>query len=448
MGNPHVLVLPLPAQGHVIPAMELAQCLAKHGIKITVANPDFIHNLVVKALETKADTGNSIRLVSFPVDGFEDIFMSMPRKVKEFIEQVNTSSSDSHDDDKITCVVADDVLAWAMEIAAELGIKRVSFCSFAATLLASVSSIPKLIEDGIIGHDGTPTKEQMVQLSPSMPAMNTSDLLWVRRGIWEYENVFFEYALRKNKSMNLADWVLCNSAYCLEPAAFGLNPKILPIGPILASNRSENSTGSFWPEDMTCLKWLDQQATKSVIYVAFGSITLFDQTQFNEFAMALELSNRPFLWVLRPDIADKLDNACIKGFQARVGARGRIISWAPQQKVLEHPSIACFLSHCGWNSTVESLSNGVPLLCWPFVGDQFHNENYICNFWKVGLGFKRDDERGIITREEIKSRVEELLGNEMYKTNAVNLKKQVVSSIKEGGSSYNNFKSFVEWLEV
>ncbi|KAL5737688.1 hypothetical protein ACOSP7_030449 [Xanthoceras sorbifolium] len=370
--------------------------------------------------------------------------MSIPGKVKEFIEQVNTSSSD----DKITCVVADDVLAWAMEIAAELGIKRVSFCSFAATLLASVSSIPKLIEDGIIGHDGTPTKEQMVQLSPTMPAMNTSDLLWARRGIWEYENVFFEYALRKNRSMNLADWVLCNSAYCLEPAAFGLNPKILPIGPLLASNRSENSTGSFWPEDMTCLKWLDQQVTKSVIYVAFGSITLFDQTQFNEFAMALELSNRPFLWVLRPDIADKLDDACIKGFKARVVARGLIISWAPQQKVLEHPSIACFLSHCGWNSTVESLSNGVPLLCWPFVGDQFHNENYICNFWKVGLGFKRDDERGIITREEIKSRVEELLGNEMYKTNAVNLKKQVVSSIKEGGSSYNNFKSFVEWLEV
>ncbi|KAK0602190.1 hypothetical protein LWI29_031209 [Acer saccharum] len=400
MGNPHVLVISLPTQGHIIPTMELSRCLVKHGVKITVVNTDFTHKLVVKALLTQVDTADLIRLVSFPLDQFDDMFVSMPGKVKELIEQTNASDSD--DDDKITCVVADGILPWALEIAAEMGIRRASFCTFAATMLNSVSSIPKLIEDGIIGHDGTPTKEQMVQLSPTMPSMNTSDFLWVNRGVLEPEKVFFEYALRNIRSINLSDWVLCNSVYNLEPGAFDMNPKILPIGPLLVSNRSENSTGSFWPEDFSCLKWLDQQATQSVVYVAFGSSTLFDQTQFQEFAMGLELSKRQFLWVLRPDIAEKLDDASIKGFQERVGTRGRVISWAPQQKVLKHPSIACFLSHCGWNSTIESLSNGVPLLCWPFVADQFHNENYICNFWKVGLGLKRDNKRGMTTCEEIK----------------------------------------------
>ncbi|KAK0596370.1 hypothetical protein LWI29_015012 [Acer saccharum] len=155
-----------------------------------------------------------------------------------------------------------------------------------------------------------------------------------------------------------------------------MNPKILPIGPLVASNRSGNSVGNFLPEDLSCLKWLDQQPTQSVIYVAFGSRTTFDQTQFEEFALGLELSNRPFLWVVRPDIANKLNDTNLEGFQDRVGSRGLIISWAPQQKVLEHPSIAYFFSHCGWNSTMEALSNGVPLLCWPFSTDQFLNEHY------------------------------------------------------------------------
>ncbi|XP_031268502.1 UDP-glycosyltransferase 83A1-like [Pistacia vera] len=195
------------------------------------------------------------------------------------------------------------------------------------------------------------------------------------------------------------------------------------------------------------LKWLDQQQPQSVIYVAFGSTTLLDRTQFQELGMALELSNRPFLLVVRPDITDKINDAYQKGFQDRIATRGHIVSWAPQQKVLAHPSIACFISHCGWNSTMEGISNGVPFLCWPYFGDQMHNENYICNIWRIGLGLSKD-ESGIITREEIKTKLEELLDNSKYKANVLDLKERVLNSIKEGGSSYNNFKNFVEWLKA
>ncbi|TXG69921.1 hypothetical protein EZV62_004856 [Acer yangbiense] len=444
MGNPHVLVIPYPAQGHVLPLMELSQCLAKHGIKITFVNTEFVHKLVVNALGTEHDVANSIRLVSIPDvnDQIEEIFLSMPVKVKELIEQINAS-----DGDNVTCVLADNFLGWAMEIAVDKEIKRAAFSVIAATASVSVSSIPKLMEDGIIGYDGNPTKKQMVQLSPFMPPMKTSHFVWVDHGVWKDQNLFFDYSLRNNRSIELADWVLCNSTYDLEPEPYNLNPKILPIGPLVASNRSGNSVGNFLPEDLSCLKWLDQQPTQSVIYVAFGSHTTFDQTQFEEFALGLELSNRPFLWVVRPDIANKLNDTNLEGFQDRVGSRGLIISWAPQQKVLEHPSIAYFFSHCGWNSTMEALSNGVPLLCWPFSTDQFLNEHYICNVWKVGLGFNRDD-GGIITREEIKNKSDELLSGENYKANTLNLKEKLLNSIKQGGSSYTNFMTFVAWVKA
>ena len=154
----------------------------------------------------------------------------------------------------------------------------------------------------------------------------------------------------------------------------------MPIGPLPASNRPGNSAANFWPEDQTCLEWLNQQPPCSVIYAAFDSHTMYNQTQFQELALGLELSNMPFLWVVRPDsTSDGKNDAYLKGFQDRMGNRGRIVGWAPQRKVLGHPSVACFVSHCGWNSTVDGVTNGVPFLCWPYFADQFLNGTYICD---------------------------------------------------------------------
>ncbi|KAL5805642.1 hypothetical protein ACOSQ3_028546 [Xanthoceras sorbifolium] len=445
MGNPHVLVIPFQAQGHLLPIMEFSQWLAKHGIKITIVNTESTHNQIVNALAREEDISNSIRLVSCP-----DVYN--PEEMKKLIAKMNNASSSSSSSeeegvtDKISCILLDTLLSWNMEVAAEMGIRAAMITCFSATHMLTVTNLQKLIEDGVIGHDGTP-KQQMIQLSPAIPSMDTSHLGWINLDTGESEKYAFEFALKVSKSTMLTDWVLCNSTYDLEPAAFDMNPKMCPIGPLLASNRSGNIVGNLWSEDSSCLKWLDQQATQSVIYVAFGSAATFDQTQFEEFAMALQLSNRPFLWVVRPDVANKLDDAYLKGFQDRMGTRGLIISWAPQQKVLEHPSIACFFSHCGWNSTIEALSNGVPLLCWPYGLDQFYNADYICSIWKVGLGFNQD-ETTTITRDEIKNKLEELLGSEKYKANALDLKEKLKNSIREGGNSYNNFMRFVEWVKA
>ncbi|WCJ25599.1 UDP-Glycosyltransferase superfamily protein [Euphorbia peplus] len=208
-------------------------------------------------------------------------------------------------------------------------------------------------------------------------------------------------------------------------------------------SHNQNSGAQFWKEDPTCLKWLDQQPPNSVIYVAFGSFTIFNQTQFEQLALALQLTNKPFLWVVRPENEVSQTQEYPDGFE---GKNGRIVGWVPQHKVLSHPSIACFVSHCGWNSTIEGISNGVPFLCWPYFGDQFLNKGYICDIWKVGLGLEKD-EMGIIRKEELKGKIEELIGDKGIKERCLRIMKIMRNNVEEGGDSLTNFNKFIKWLE-
>ncbi|KAM5581224.1 UDP-glycosyltransferase 83A1-like [Rosa sericea] len=452
MSKPHIIAIPYPAQGHVIPLMELSQCLVNEGFKVTFVNTDFNHKRVMNSLAAETHKrDDQIRLVSIP-DGLEPwedrnelgqlceaILRVMPGKLEELIEKIKEEEGD-----KVACIIADESNGWALEVAEKMQIKKVAFWPASAALLALEFCIPKLIQEGIIDDDGSALKSQMINLAPNMPTMKTEELAWLTIGDITTQKIVFQVMLSSNKTVKLADWVVCNSAFDLEPGAFTLAPQVLPIGPLLASNRLDDSAGNFWPPDSTCLEWLDQQPPCSVIYVAFGSFTIFDQTQFQELALALELSNRPFLWVVRPDISESTPYP--EGYEERVGSKGLMVGWAPQQKVLAHPSIACFLSHCGWNSTLEGLSNGIPFLCWPYFADQFLDESYICDVWKVGLKFDKN-ESGIIPKGEINNKVEQLLGDENFRARASKLKEMAMTSVKEGGQSNKIYKNFIEWMK-
>lgn len=149
---------------------------------------------------------------------------------------------------------------------------------------------------------------------------------------------------------------------------------------------------------------------------------------------------------MRQDITPGIEEGYPLGFVERVKNRGKMVNWAPQQRVLAHASVACFLSHCGWNSIVEGLSNGLPFLCCPYFADQFLNQSYILDHWGTGLGFERD-EGGIIRKEEIRVKVEELLSDESYKLNALKLQVKARASVEGGGSSKENLLKFVDWIK-
>ncbi|KAG5056891.1 hypothetical protein JHK82_011888 [Glycine max] len=237
--------------------------------------------------------------------------------------------------------------------------------------------------------------------------------------------------------INSDEWWLCNTTYELEPGVFTFAPKILPIGPLLnTNNATARSLGKFHEEDLSCMSWLDQQPHCSVTYVAFGSISLFDQNQFNELALALDLANGPFLWVVRQD------NKMAYPYEFQ-GQKGKIVGWAPQQKVLSHPAIACFFSHCGWNSTIEGLSSGVPFLCWPYFADQIYNKTYICDELKVGLGLN-SNESGFVSRLEIRNKLDQLLSDENIRSRSLKLKEELMNN---KGLSSDNLNKFVKWLK-
>ncbi|KAF2290240.1 hypothetical protein GH714_005122 [Hevea brasiliensis] len=170
------------------------------------------------------------------------------------------------------------------------------------------------------------------------------------------------------------------------------------------------------------------------------------QAQFNELALGLETLGQPFLWVVQFLRMECLWNFS-DGFLNRVGKYGKIVEWAPQEKVLAHPSTACFFTHCGWNSTMKGLNMGVPFLCWPYCADQFHNRSYICETWKVGLGLIPDD-NGIVNRHEIKTKLEKLVYDKDIQANSLKLKEMARKSTSEGGSSFKNFIRFVEQINL
>lgn len=222
-----------------------------------------------------------------------------------------------------------------------------------------------------IHFEGIPIEKRTFQLSPDMPTMETDHICWTTIGDLETQKSIFDYNKQFTHILDLIEWWFCNTTYELEPGTLSYIPKLQPIGPLLESHHVERSIGHFWEEDLSCLSWLDQQPSCSVIYLAFGSFTVFDSKQIQEIALGLGHTNRPFLWVVRPDMTCSEK----KGFPHEFkGSLGKIVEWAPQWNVLSHPSTACFMSHCGWNSTTDGLCNGVPFLCWPYFGDQPFNK--------------------------------------------------------------------------
>ncbi|XP_057802725.1 UDP-glycosyltransferase 83A1-like [Salvia miltiorrhiza] len=467
--KPHVLAVPFPAQGHVKPLMKLARQIAKYGIKVTFANIESVHDKIVSYSakmsedvdvdvdeDEDEDEGNLV-LTSVgdgrgPDDDHEDVFKlldtlrsSMPQSLTDLIETINASTPD----ERISCVIADITMSYVSETAEKMGAEFVVFSPPSAAAVGVINVIPKLLEEGILDQNGSVTNGQTTSLSDDIPAWRKDEFSWSFAIDLKTQKIFFECSRRVLSAAAEAKLLISNTCYELEPAACDLIPNILPVGPLTLFEpdgpKSITSSCNFHREDPSCLTWLDSKPPKSVIYVSFGSLAVFSQQQLDELALGLEMSGRAFLWVVRSDLANGSRAVFPDGFVERVGEVGKIVEWAPQEEVLSHPSVACFLSHCGWNSTLEGLSRGLPFLCWPYFSDQFHNQKYICDKWEIGLRID-PDENGIRLRHEIMEKIDMLFCDDGFKENATRLKEITAESVGEGGSSYENMMKFIDHL--
>lgn len=271
--------------------------------------------------------------------------------------------------------------------------------------------------------------------------------------VWLYENTRKFRSEIKGVLINTCEEI---ESYVVNMMSSGISsqvPSLYCVGPILNLKNTVNQ--------VNILKWLDDQPQASVVFLCFGSMGSFDEEQVKEIAQGLERSGVRFLWSLQQpppkgkwvapsDYADSKD-VLPEGFLDRTASVGNIIGWAPQVEILTHPSIGGFVPHCGWNSTLESLWYGVPMVAWPMYAEQQLNAFQMVV--ELGLGreitldYQKDyriERSKLVTAEEIESGIRKVMneGDEIRK-NVKAKSKEVRKAVMEGGSSYISLVHFI-----
>ncbi|KAL6976016.1 hydroquinone glucosyltransferase [Sarracenia purpurea var. burkii] len=239
-------------------------------------------------------------------------------------------------------------------------------------------------------------------------------------------------------------------------------PPIYPVGPVLNLEVESNNSRNHQSE--LIMRWLDNQPLSSVVFLCFGSMGNFDEEQVKEITVALERSGHRFLWSLRrPPPNGKIEfggeyenlkEVLPEGFLERTAEIGKVIGWAPQVAVLSHPAVGGFVSHCGWNSTLESLWCGVPVATWPMYAEQQANAFQLVKEFGMAVEIKMDyhmdlsmESKIIVTAAEIEDGIRRLMGGDT----STEIKKKVKEmseksriTVVEGGSSYNSLGRFID----
>jgi hypothetical protein len=236
-------------------------------------------------------------------------------------------------------------------------------------------------------------------------------------------------------------------------------PPVYPIGPLIVKGQGAAAEG----ERHACLAWLDRQPERSVVFLCFGSLGAVSAAQLKEIAGGLENSGHRFLWVVRspPDDPSKfffsrpvpdLDALLPEGFLERTKGKGMVVKmWAPQVEVLQHAATGAFVTHCGWNSVLESASSGVPMLCWPQYAEQRLNKVFVVDEMKVGVvvdGYDGEMVTAVEVEKKVRLVMESEEGGEKLRERLALAKEKAAEALVEGGSSWVAFEDFLNDLKL
>ncbi|XP_004489451.1 7-deoxyloganetin glucosyltransferase [Cicer arietinum] len=468
--KPHVLLIPYPAQGHINPLLKLAKILHFKGFHITFVNTEYNHKRLVESKGPNSLDGftdfnfETIPDGFTPMEGDDDVsqkILSLCESIrKNFLEPFHKLLAKLHDSaiagfiPPLTCIVSDYSMSFTIQASEELSLPIILFspanaCNFLCSL-----HLPTLFEKGLIplkdkSYLTNGYLETKVDCIPGLKNFRLKDLPdYVR--ITDPNDSLVEFIIESIDRAPRAAAIIFNTSNELENDAMNalssMFPSIYAIGPLSSylneslQNHLVSLSSNLWKEDTKCLEWLESKEPKSVVYVNFGSMTVMTLEKLLEFAWGLANSKKPFLWIIRPDLVIGGSVVLSSEFVNEISDRGLIASWCPQEKVLNHPSIGGFLTHCGWNSTTESICAGVPMLCWPFFAEQTANCRYICKEWEIGLEIDTN-----VKREEVEKLVNELMVGEKGKKmrqKSIELKK-VEKDTRLGGSSYMNLDKVI-----
>ncbi|KAL4196148.1 hypothetical protein AMTRI_Chr04g244600 [Amborella trichopoda] len=348
------------------------------------------------------------------------------------------------------------MMSFTREVAEEIGIPRVSFWTSGGCGYWAFLQIPELIRRGY-----TPLKDMAclaegyldttLDWIPGMPNILLKDMPSFIRTT---DPNFFLLNYIKDEVQHAfnASALILNTFDDLEKDVLNAIKERIPcplytLGPLLTFSHDVTKeevkpiSTSLWKEESECLDWLDSHQPRSVIYVNFGSITVLTPHQLNEFAWGLANSEKPFIWIIRQGLVQGESTTLSHDFYDKTKGRGLIASWCNQKKVLSHSSIGGFLTHSGWNSILESICSGVPVLCWPFFAEQQTNCRFACVEWGIGMEIGDDVKRQKV-ETQVKEMIEGLKGMKM-RANAMKWKESSERAIGSGGSSSENLDRLV-----
>jgi hydroquinone glucosyltransferase len=463
----HIAVVPGVGYSHLFPIIQFSKLLVHFHpyIHITCFIPS--HGSLSADSKTILQTlPSNINCTFLPPVNSKDLPQGVPLEIQLQLTLTHSLPSIHQALKSLTlrtpfvALIVDSFAIAALDLAKDFNMLSYIYFPSAATTLSTYFYILKHDEETSDEYKDLP--DQPIQIPGCVP-IRGRDLVDQAQN---RSSQSYKYLLQRVKRFRLVDGMLINSFLEIEKGPIEAlaegsgNPLVYAVGPIIQEGTETSKDDA---NRLECLSWLDKQQPCSVLYVSFGSGGTLSQEQIDELALGLELSNHKFLWVARAP--SNLANSAYlsesdvdplqflpSGFLERTKEQGMVVpSWAPQIQILSHSSVGGFLTHCGWNSILESVVHGVPLITWPLFAEQKMNAVLLSEGLKVGLR-TRVNENDIVERLEVAKVIKYLMEGEegeKLRNNMKELKEAASNAVKEDGSSTKSISQLaLKWRNL
>ncbi|CAN6282248.1 unnamed protein product [Urochloa humidicola] len=470
----HFLVLTFPFQGHIAPALRLARRLLASApdALVTFSTTEAAHARMFPARQQPDGSGSEVvhdddegggRLEFIPFsDGTVAGYVQFgdPGTFNPYMASFHTAGARSvaaiadalaARGRPVTRVVYTILLPWAAGVARDRGIPS-------ALYWIQPAAVFSIYYHYFRGHAGAVVAEHRHVLSfpvelPGMSHLTVADLPSFLTDSTDPSDIFHSIYITIRDLIETLDkegpkaTVLVNTCQELEVGALAAVGayNMFAVGPVLPSG-DESGSGVFKPQDdAEYMEWLDAKPASSVVYVSFGSLASMAREQLDELLTGLEESGRPYICIIRKDV-----KAALAEVEAEMQKRlknGVVVEWCDQVRVLSHAAVGCFVTHCGWNSVLESVASGVPMVCVPRMSDQSMNAQLVTREWHVGVRAQVDG-GGVLRAAEVRRCVDDVMGDSEaaaeVRQMAMKWKGIVAEATGKGGSSDRNLMAFVD----
>ncbi|XP_057792742.1 anthocyanidin 3-O-glucosyltransferase 2-like [Salvia miltiorrhiza] len=459
-----LIFVPLPVLSHLLPTIKLAKLLTDRddrlSITLLIINLQFDNKISSYIKNSPNSRINFVELERVECDKspkttiFEVIASQKPAVRAA---AAAAAAGGAPEPGKLAGVVYDNLCSSMMDVAAELGVPSYIFFTCGAAILGLLFRLAGLMggrDRALTEYEGSDAEISVATFFNPVPAK-----VWPSTVLVDGQGGFLGIVER----LRSADGIIVNTFLELEEHAITAlagddgAPAIYPLGPLLQDEEEPANDGAR-SRRVEILEWLDEQPDSSVVFLCFGTNGWFNEAQVREIAAALEGSGSRFLWSLRkpplkengegPREYENPDEVLPEGFLERTASTGMVIGWAPQMAVLSHRAVGGFVSHCGWNSILESISCGVPIATWPMFADQQSNAFQLVKELEIAVEIKMDYRKEasiIVTSDKIEKGIRDLMNpKNKIRSNVKKLMGKSRGALIEGGSSYNFVHFFIE----